>query len=99
VNGKSYIAARGNYIPKFTTWNYFFPEIRHKKMKAGHSDTLSFYFIGREDENKPVQEIATNKLYKIVHLKADEVKENQINRIFYYGDSIVVSHIFDLETR
>jgi len=99
VNDKIYISAEGNYIPKFTAWTYFLPDIRYEKMKKEHVDQLSFYFIRKENQNKPMQEIVSNKLYDSVYLNVSELKEDTINHIFYYGDSIVVTYKFAMETR
>lgn len=98
VNDKLYISAEGNYIPKFTAWTYLFPDIRYEKMKKEHRDHLNFYFIRKANQNKPMQEIASNKLYDSVYLNISELKKDTINHIFYYGDSIVVTYKFDMET-
>lgn len=99
VNKKPYISAMGNYIPKFSAWTYFFSDIRYEKIKREHSDKLSLYFIRKENQNKPMQEIVSNKLYDSVYLNVSELKKDTINHIFYYGDSIVVTYKFEMEMR
>lgn len=99
VNKSRYISCKPNYISPFTKWQNFISEKKTKALKNDSIKQIIFYFIKREDVFRPVEEIRTNNLYDSINLNLDEIERNELNYVFYYGDSIFIRHEFSMSKK
>jgi hypothetical protein len=99
VNSKMFVAAKPNCIPRYTDWRYFFTESHYRWMKQRGMDSIIFYFIAPENHHRTYEEIRAQRLYTLAGMPITEAREKSINHIFYYKDSIEVTHQFLFETR
>lgn len=96
VNSNVFIMKEGNYIAEYDQMVYFFSKNRFDYLKAKKIHKLILFFIREEDIGKPNDQLRQEKGYKIFEVGIDEVWKNSINHIFYYGDSIHLSHNYDM---
>ena len=97
VDNKVYISAKPNYISKYNKWAYFFSERKYKSMKSNRETKIHFYFIVQKDLDKTWEELKDKKLYKIINIDIDEINEKPVNHIFYYTDSINITHEYNFK--
>ncbi len=98
VNKKELMLAKGNYIPTFNQWIYFLPEVWYKDLKENNIHKFALYFITRNDFNKNYEVIKSNKLYQVYYIDLDDVMKNQLTHVFYFKDSILTEHTYDIES-
>jgi hypothetical protein len=96
VNGKRDIEKKPDYMPKYSTWSYFFSEPHFRQLKKKPADSLSFYFIPPDYIDSSFEQIHANRRYTTIKLHIDEAWNKTINHIFYYGDSIAVTHEYNV---
>jgi hypothetical protein len=96
INSKPNIEAKPNYISKYRDWDYFFDESQYRQMKRQGVDSFTFYFIPPDYIDSSFEQIHANRRYTRVKLHIDEAWNKTINHIFYYGDSIEVTHEYNV---
>jgi hypothetical protein len=99
VNKRPVIQTQGNFIPKYDQWVYFLLENQYQYIKSKKAGKNTLYFIKAGDIDKSYDSIKNNRLYTIYPYHVDEIKNNNINHLFYYNDSIVLMHTFNVETK
>ena len=97
VNDKWMVAARGNYISKYSQWEYFLSNNQYTMAKKQPSKAV-FYFIDEKDVGKDYSEIISKRLYRTYKFNPDDIVDHLISHIFYYNDSIILEHKYDIET-
>jgi hypothetical protein len=94
INSKPIIEAKPNYISKYGTWDYFFEEEQYRLLKQNGVDSLTFYFIPPQSPDSSY--ININRQYTILKLSIDDAWNKPVSHIFYYGDSIAVTHKYNI---
>lgn len=99
VNKRPMVETLGKYIPKYAVWMYYFFENQYQYIKTKKAGKDTLYFIKAGDIDKSYDSIRNNRLYTIYPYQVDEIKNNNINHLFYYNDSMVLMHTFNVETK
>jgi hypothetical protein len=99
VNKRPMVQAMGNYIPEYAQWRFFLLENQYQYIRSKKAGKDTLYFIKAGDIDKSYDSIKNNRLYTMYPYLVDEIKNNTINRLFYYNDSIVLMHTFNVETK
>ena len=94
VNKKLFVEVKGNSIRSYSRWRYFLSEKKSKNMRQ----QFTLYFIKTDDLSKSYEQIRANTLYKVFSADLDEIEESKLNYVFYYKDSIILKHEYDLES-
>lgn len=98
VNSRILIGKKGQYIAGYDDWVYFFSKTRYDFLKTKKVQKDTLYFIQETDIRKPWNQLRDEIGYKIFEFDIEEVEKSKLNHIFYYGDSILLSHEYNMTT-
>jgi len=96
INHKPIIEAKPNYISKYKSWDYFFDEAHYQLLKQTGVDTLTFYFFPFNYLDSNFLKWNANQRYTVAKLRIEDAWNKPVNHIFYYGDSIEITHQYNM---
>lgn len=99
VNNESFIYSKPNWISGYGNWEYFLSEIKASELAKTGIKNLLFTFINEGDlmrNGKGISHPVTGKKFLI---NLEELKNNEINYIFYKKDTVYISHKYNITSR
>lgn len=97
VNGKQYIAARGNYIPPFSKYNLFLSELEIKNLADRKVDVQNLYIIPGKNCNVLMDSIIKNNLFRTVDILYNKLSVDSAYYLFIWKDNIKFTTDFDFK--
>ena len=74
VNNRKYIGSRPNCIPRFDKWQNFLSREDVRVLEEKGVSEFKFYFIIKDNINKPIKEISHYRLYDSIQINLREIK-------------------------
>lgn len=96
INHKPIIEAKPNFISPYKTWDYFFEEAQYQRLKQMGIDSLAFYFFPLNDFDSSYIKLNANQHYTVAKLRIEDAWNKTVNHIFYFGDSIEITHEYNM---
>lgn len=97
VNGKQYIAARGNYIPPFSKYRFFLSEQQIGSLVGRKADVQNLYMTPGENCNVPMDSIVKNNLFRTVDILYNKRSVDSMYYLFIWKDDIKLTTDFDFK--
>lgn len=94
VNKRMYIGRNPNFISEYDQWDYFFRDSFRDKLEKNGIDSLILN----------INRISMDSLFRfsidateVLKISLADIESHEINRIFYYRDSIKYENEFNME--